>query len=283
MIIFHSRKSEPLAREVAAGSKADLGKAERKVFPDGEIYVRLLTPVKGEESALIHTTRTNDDLVELVLTLSALRDNGAKTVRCVVPHMMYQRQDSAFEEGEAVSARTVLGMLDKYADEIITVNAHFLEKAGKSSFGGVEVTNLDAFPLLGAHFKGVKDCVILSPDEGSMHYAAAAAEELGCPSDYLVKKRLDGETVEMKPKELDVGDKSAIVLDDVIATGGTMMKAAEMLGKQGAKKVYLGCVHGVFAKGLDAFKAEEVICTDSLPTKASRVSLAPLVAEALER
>ncbi len=282
MIIFHSQKSESIAQEVASDLKAEQGKIERKFFPDGEIYVRLLTPVKGRDVALIHTTQTNDDLIELILTLSALKDNGAKEIKCVVPHLMYQRQDSAFEEGEAVSAKVFLKIIDGFADEIITVNAHFLEKAGKATFGGVKVTNLDAFPLLGRHFNGMDGCVIFSPDEGSKRYAESAANELGCPCDYLVKKRLDGETVEMQPKELDVKGKRAIILDDVIATGGTMKKAAQMLKKQGAKEVYLGCVHGVFAKGLDMFKGADVVCTDSLPTKVSKVPLAPVIAEALK-
>jgi len=281
MLIFSNQKSGPLAKEVAAGVCVELGKIEKKIFPDGEIYIRLLTSVKGKEVALIHTTKDNDDLVELILVLSALKDNGASFITCVVPHLLYQRQDSAFEEGEAVSAKVVLKLIDKFADEIIIVNAHFLEKAGKAKFGGVKVTNLDAFPLLGRHFKGVAQR-IFSPDEGSMHYAAAAAKELGCLYDHLVKKRIDGETVEMQPKELSVEGMNVVILDDVIATGGTMVKAAEMLKKQGAKKVYLGCVHGVFTNGWDIFRGVDVVCTDSLPTKVSKVSLAPILIDALK-
>ena len=281
MFVFHNQKSAPLAKEVASGLGAELGQIEKKVFPDGEIYIRLLTPVKGKDVALIHTTKDNDDLVELILVLSALKDNGASSTTCIVPHLIYQRQDSAFEEGEAVSARVVLKILDEFADEIIIVNAHFLKKAGKAKFGGVKVTNLDAFPLLGRHFRGVAQR-IFSPDEGSMHYAEAAAKELGYLYDHLVKKRIDGETVEMQPKELSVDGLNVVILDDVIATGGTMVKAAEMLKRQGAKKVYLGCVHGVFTNGWDIFKGVEVVCTDSLPTKVSKVSLAPIIIEALK-
>lgn len=282
MIIFSSRKSEALAKEVAKGLSAKIGRIETKVFPDGEIYIRLLTSVKGEEVVLINTTQTNDDLIELILTLSAFKENGAKKVTAVVPHLIYQRQDCAFKEGEAISAKVVLEIIDKYADEIITVNAHFMEKGCKEKFEGVEINNLDTFPLLGAHFKGIPDLVIISPDEGSKDYAKAACSVVGCPHDYLVKKRISGETVEMQPKDLDVKGMNVVILDDIIATGETMKKAAEMLKKQGAKKVYLGCVHCIFAKGTDMFKGIEVVCTDSIPNKLSKVSVAPVIVKALK-
>jgi ribose-phosphate pyrophosphokinase len=282
MIIFSSQKSEQLANEVAIGLKAQLGEREHKIFPDGEIYVRILTPVKGEEVVLIHTTQNNNDLVELLLTLSALRQNSAKKITCIVPHMIYQRQDEAFLDGEAVSAKLVLELISKYADKIITVTAHFMDEAGEGKFGGAKVTNLDAFPLLGKYFAGVKDLVIISPDEGAMKYAKAAGEAVGCPYDNLIKKRIDGEHVEMQPKKLCVKGKNVVILDDIISTGGTMKKAAEMLISQGAKSVALGCVHGVFTKGTDIFGSLEVVCTNSIPTKLSKVSLAPIIIKTLK-
>lgn len=282
MLIFHSQKSELLAKEVAAGLRAELGAIERRVFPDGEIYVRLLTRVLNKEVVLIHTTQNNDDLIDLLLTLSAIRDNGAHSVTCIVPHMIYQRQDKAFLAGEAVSARVVLNLMHRFADQIITVNAHFLDKGGRGKFGGVTVKNLDAFPLLGRYFAGVEDLVIIAPDEGAMHYAEAAGKAVGCPYDYLIKKRINGEMVEIQPKKLNVTGKNVVILDDIISTGGTMKKAAEMLRSQGAKKVSLGCVHGIFTKGLDIFGGLEVVCTNSLPTKLSKVSLAPIIIKALD-
>jgi ribose-phosphate pyrophosphokinase len=275
MIVFCNEKSESLAKEVASGTGASLGEIEKKGFPDGEIYVRLLTSVKGEETTLIYTTQSNDDLVELILTLSALKDNGAKKIRCVVPHLLYQRQDSAFKEGEAISAKVILKLIDSYADEIITFNAHFLKESGKKKFEGINITNLDAFPSVGKNYSNLDNLVIFSPDEGSKDYAKAAANAVGAEHDYLIKKRIDGETVEMQPKEINVNGKNVVILDDIIATGGTMKKAAEKLKQQGAKSVYLGCVHGIFTKGTDIFGDLNVVCTNSLPTELSKVSLGP--------
>ncbi len=282
MFVFYNQKSEALAKEVAKAVGAHLGRKEVKVFPDGEIYVRILDKPLKKMAVVIHTTQNNGDLIELFFTLSALREAGAHCVRCIIPHVIYQRQDEAFKEGEAVSAKIVLNLINRYADEIITVNAHFLDKGGKYTFGGVKVLNLDAFPLLGQHFKGIPNLAIIAPDEGAMHYAEAAGKAISRPYDHLIKKRIDGETVEMQPKKLDVKGKNVVILDDIISTGGTMIKAAEMLKKQGAESVRLGCVHGLFTKGTNIFGKLEVVCTDSLPTKLSKVSLAPVIIGALK-
>ena len=282
MIIFSNKKSGALAAGVAKALKMPLGEKEVKVFPDGEVYVRILTKVSGKRVIIIHTTRTNEDLVELLFTMSALREAGARAVVCVVPHLIYQRQDHEFLKGEAVSAKVVLNLISRYADYIYMVNAHFLEKGGKARFGGVALMNLDAFPLLGKHFQSVKDLVIIAPDQGAEHYAEAAGKAVGCPYDHLIKHRIDGEHVKMQPKKLNVAGKNVLILDDIISTGGTMIKAAEMLKEQGAKSVRIGGVHGIFSKGMGIFKGFEVVCTDSLPTPVSDVSLAPLIAEAMK-
>jgi len=281
MLIFSSEKSEKLAEEVIISLSAHKGEIERKVFPDGEVYVRILTPVKGKSVTLIHTTQNNDDLIELILTLSALKDAEAEKITCIIPHMLYQRQDTSFQKGEPISAKVVLRIIDTYADEIVTINAHFLDKPGKTRFEGVRITNLDAFPLIGNYFRDLENLIIVSPDEGSKDYAKEACSEVGCPHDHLVKKRLNGETVEMLPKQLDVVDKNVVILDDIIATGGTMVKAAEFIKTQGAKEVYIGCVHGVFTKGIEVFGPLGVVCTNSLPTKLSKVSLAPVIVEGI--
>lgn len=283
MIIFSNKKSEDLAREVACALNIHMGEIERKTFPDGELYVRLLSKVEKKKVILIHTTQNNEDLIELILTLSAIKENHAKNIICVIPHMIYQRQDHAFLEGEAVSAEAFLSIIKRYANKIITVNAHFLERGGHGEFGGVAVRNLDAFPLLGKYFAEISDLVIVAPDQGAMHYAEAAAKAVGCPHDHLVKKRLDEEHVEMQPKELNVKGKNVVILDDIISTGGTMVTAADLLKKQGAKKVFIGCVHGIFTKGTDFFKGYEVVCTNSLPTKFSKVSIAPIIVEDLKK
>lgn len=282
MFLISNDKSADLADGVSKILGIKKGDVEKKVFPDGEIYVRILSEIADQSFAVVHTTQTNDDLIELILTLSALSGGGAKNIVCVIPHMIYQRQDSAFFPGEAVSAEVVVRMIEEYCDEILLVNAHFLERGGVFEFAGTKIRNLDAFPLLGGYFSDVKNLVIVSPDEGSMHYAKAAADAVGCPYDHLVKTRLDGETVEMSPKDLDVGGKNIVILDDIISTGGTMKTAAQRLLDQGAKKVVLGCVHGVFTKGFDVFEGYDVVCTDSLPTPLSKISLAPVISEALE-
>jgi len=283
MIVFSGKKSVELAREVASGIGAQVGDIENKRFPDGELYARILSKVENEEAVYIHTTQDSDDLIELFLVLSAFRENKLKKLTCIIPYLIYSRQDEAFLEGEAVSAKTVLKILDPYADEIITINAHFLDEGGKFEFGGVMIRNLDAFPLLAKHFEHVKDPVVIAPDEGSLYYAKEAANVLNCDSDFLIKKRISGEEVEMQPKTLDIHGKNAIILDDIVSTGGTMIEASKRLKEHGALGVYLGCVHGVFAKGTEMFKElEEIVCTNTIKTKTSKVSVAPLIIDYLK-
>ncbi|MBN2518433.1 MAG: ribose-phosphate diphosphokinase [Candidatus Altiarchaeota archaeon] len=284
MIVLSSKKSAGIAEEVVKSLKATFGRIDTKTFPDGEVYVRIRDKVEGKDIVYIHTAQNNNDLIELFLALSAFKENKAKRITCVIPYLAYSRQDEAFLDGEAISAQTILRSIASYADEIVTVNAHFLNEAGKFEFGGVTLHNLDAFPLLAKYFKHVKKPVVLSPDEGSLYYAKEAASVIKCEFDYLVKRRISGEDVEMQPKHLDVHGKDVIILDDIISTGGTIIRASERLKEHGALGVYVGCVHGVFAKGTGMFKElNELICTDTIPMKLSMVSVAPLIAEYLKK
>jgi ribose-phosphate pyrophosphokinase len=282
MIIISNENSKELASELASITKFKLGKIEKKTFPDGEIYVRILDDVRGHDVAVISTTQSNEDIIELLLTLSALKDNGAKRIFCVLPYMAYSRQDHAFLPGEAISAKTVLTLISTYADKIATINAHFFEKPGNQDFMGIEVENLDAFVLLAKHFKSLSNPVLIAPDEGAMHYAKIAANEMSCDYDHLIKKRLSGEVVEMQPKELDISGKSVIILDDIISTGGTMVKASEKLKESGAKDVHIGAVHGVFSKGTKMFSGLDVVSTNTIQNPLAKVSVAPVIAEFLQ-
>jgi len=284
MLLFASQKSGALGKRVAAGLNTRLGKIEKEVFPDGEIYIRILEDVSGRDCVLVHTAEDNDDIIELILVLSALAENRAKRITCIIPYLAYSRQDKAFKPGEAVSAQVILKIIDSFATEIVLLNAHFLGKPGRFEFGGVKITNLDAFPLLAKYFSKVKDAVVIAPDEGTLQYAADAAKVIGCPSDYLIKKRLSGEDVEMKPKNIDISGKNAIILDDIISTGGTVVKALEKLKSQGAAGGYAGCVHGVFSKGTRMFGSlNEVVCTDTIPGDLSKISVAPLLIDFLKK
>lgn len=147
----------------------------------------------------------------------------------------------------------------------------------------MRVENLDAFPLLGSYFKKFSNPVIIAPDKGALGYAKHAASVAGCGFDYLEKIRVSDDKVEIRVKGLDVSAKDVVILDDVSSTGGTVIEAARAVKKQGAGSVSAGCVHGLFTKGLGIFEGavDELVCTDTIETKVSRVGVAGLLADSL--
>lgn len=285
MILFSGLGSEKLAKGVASGTNAEHGDIRIKRFPDGEFYIRILSDVKGKECAVIKSTDSNDALVELFIILDAIRDVGAKKTTAIIPYLAYARQDKRFNEGEALSAKTVLGLIKNFSDDIITVNCHFLHSSGESEFHGIKIRNLDAFPLLAEYFAGrLKNPFILAPDKGSLNLARSASGIIGCNFDFINKTRVSGEKVIMEEKKIDLRDMDVLILDDIISTGGTIIQAANFARSNKAKSINVGCVHGIFSREVDKLNsvADEIVCTDTIQREISRVSVADLIAGELQ-
>lgn len=281
MILFSGLESENLAKDVGKNANVESGDIQIKRFPDTEFYIRILSDVKGEECAVLQSTASNDALIELFLILDAIKDAGAKKISAIVPYFAYARQDKRFKEGEALSAKTILRLIRNFSDDITTINCHFLHSSGESEFNGITIKNLDAFPLLTNYFKGkLKKPFILAPDKGSVGLAKKASGIINCDFDFLNKVRISEEKVVMEPKEIDLRDKDVIILDDIISTGGTIIQAANFARFNKAGSVNVGCVHGVFSRGLDHLNsvADEIVCTDTIQRDISRVSVADLIA-----
>lgn len=286
MIVFGGSISSKLAEAVSKKLDSGLGLIDSRRFPDGEFYLKLLSDVKGKDCILIETTNSNDALIELFLLLDLLRDSNARKIHAVVPYLGYARQDKRFKEGEAFNAKTILKLIDQFSDSILTVNCHFLDSEGEFNFEGIQIRNLDAFPLVAKYFKNrLKHPVLISPDEGALEYAKRASEIINCEFDYLEKTRISDQEVKIDTKKLDVSGKDVIILDDIISTGATIIEAAEFIKKQGARSIHAGCVHGVFSKGLQQFKGvlDDLVCTDTIPTEVSKITVADLVSKSIRQ
>lgn len=284
MLILGGSNSSELAGRISHELGAEIAEAEIKKFPDGEIYVRIVSDIKDKECAVVQSTPDNDSLVELLLSLDLLRDLGASKVHAIVPYLGYSRQDKRFQGGESLSAKTVLKIIDSLSDSILSVNCHFLDAGGEFDFHGIKIKNIDAFPEIANYFKSkVGNPFLIAPDEGSLKLVENCARAIGCKFDSLEKERISGEEVKTEAKEMDVEGKDVIILDDTISTGNTIINAAELVKKQGAKSISVGCVHGIFSKGLKKLKAatDELVCTDTVQSEASRVSVAKLIAKEL--
>jgi len=201
-------------------------------------------------------------------------------VVAVVPYMGYARQDKAFEDGEAISIRAIARLLESYESKVVTVNIHSKDAASHFS----KLIDLDAMPIIGNYFKE-QDVVMLSPDFGSYERVKVAAKAANCEFDYLEKRRIDAETVEIAPKNLDVEGKDVLIVDDIISTGGTIVEATKILLKNGAKSVKAACVHAVLANyalnKLYNAGVTEVIATDTVERVVSKISVAGLISSEL--
>ena len=275
-MIVAGSASQVLAARVARETGRELAEVEYEEFPDGERMVRV-PGATDEAVTVVASTPTDSKYVELLQILDACSD--ASRIDLVLPYMGYARQDKKFEEGEPVSARALASAVPRL-DTVTTVNVH--EDGVLDWFDADETHDLDAVPLL-ADSLSVENPLVVAPDEGARALAESLADSLnGADADHLVKERLSGDEVRLHPKSLDAEGRDAVVVDDMVATGGTMSEAVEMLKEQGARSVHAACVHPVFARNavlrLYSAGAEEVVATDTLSTALSKVSVAPIVA-----
>jgi ribose-phosphate pyrophosphokinase len=273
--------SQLLASRTARALGTEPVLCEFNRFPDGELYLRIVDEIENESVTLIQSTPTDSDFVSLLQLIDACSE--AKELNVVIPYMGYARQDKKFKSGEPISARTVARCIN--ADRIFTVNIH--EKSILEHFSS-PAENLDAAKLLGGYIAGfgLDKPILIAPDEGAEGLVMRVSSGLGFDFDHLQKTRLSGDTVTIKTKNLDVTDRHVVLVDDMIATGGTMTESIKMLKAQGATDVYLVCVHPVLARNaaLRLFNAgvKDIIATDTLEKAESKISIAPLIADALK-
>ena len=250
--------------------------AEIKKFPDGEKYVRVLG--SADEVTVVQSTfRPQDEhLVELILLGDALRESGVETLRAVVPYLAYSRQDRVTKDGEPVSVRVVMRALGIYYDELYVFDLHNPETL--KFFPGKAINVSPARAI--AEYFGDKlgEGIVLAPDKGARGRAKAVAEKLGLEFSHFEKERISPTEVRMRPVDVDVAGRNVLIVDDIISTGGTMIKAANLLREMGAGKVFVAATHGVFAEGAieRVGKAvDELAVTNTIPTPVSRISIVP--------
>lgn len=285
MKVLAGSSSRRTGKELAAILKADYVEAETKVFPDGEVYVRVPKSLRGEEVAIVQTTYPAPALTELLFLQEAAHDQGASHITTIVPYYAYSRQDRIFEEGEIVSAKAIAELIELKADRFITVDPH---KEHILGFFGIEAHGVSAVPLLAKHLERMGVDTVLAPDKGALDRAQFAAKCLDAQFDYMEKTRISGTEVMMKAKSLDVRGKTVAIIDDIISTGGTIATASAELKRQGAVRVIAACTHGLFLNNalprLHANGCDQVISTDSIMNEVSSVSCAPVIADVfLER
>ena len=220
-----------------------------RIFPDGESYIKFTVSVKGKDVILIQTTYPNQDkrLIELLLAIDAAVFYGANSVSAIVPYMAYARQDRVFIEGEAVSIRTILRSLRSVGlDRIYVVDIH---KENSLKYFNGAAYNIDPTPFFAKVLRNViSEPMVIAPDLGAERKAELLATLLNTEF-VVIKKHRDKRTGEVRhelPETLDVRNKDAVIVDDIISTGGTVAKIAKYLKNLNARKVLVVASHGLF-------------------------------------
>ncbi len=274
MIVVSGSASSSFSKSLADELDAQLAQSESRRFPDDECYVRIHDNLDGEDVILVQTTYPDEKIIELFLLQAAVREFHVKRLITVVPYFGYARQDKTFNAGEPISAKVLAEHIQLRSDSFITVDIH---EENILNWFTIPAKNVSAMAQIGAYIKNTGCDIIIAPDKGAQDLASSVAKVVGCSWDYLEKTRIDGEHVEMKAKTLSVSGKRVAIVDDIIATGGTIVKATEQLKSQGAKEVYAACTHGLFAKSaLPKLQSvcDNVISTDTIENETSVVSAA---------
>lgn len=284
MYILGGTSATSVATSLARELRQPLLTATFKRFPDDEFYVRLHDPVDGQDVTIVQTAYPDSKIVELLILQDALCEAGAAHISVVLPYFGYSRQDKKFEEGEAISARAMAEHISIHADDVVTVDPH---KEHILDFFTTPARSCSAVPALAEYLKGQGIDYLLAPDKGARGRAEAAARIIGCEVDYLEKTRIDGMTVKIQPKSLNVQGKTVAIIDDIISTGGTMAQSIRELKNQGAARILVCCTHGLFAgqakEKLVAAGCDEIIATDTIESEFSKVSVASCIAPLLTR
>jgi len=283
--------SQSLARKMSEELRAKLVNVESKTFPDGESYIRIAEEWLPNYAVLVQTTAPPQDrnLTQLYLMADRLRDAGSRVI-AVVPYLAYARQHKAYLPGEAISIKVIARLLEAAGvARLITVDIHNIECLGYFS---IPANSLSAVPDISEHLKNEfepKNCVVVAPDEGARVRVETLATHLGC--EYMVfskeRDRLTGEITSELNKRFQVEGKDAIILDDLISTGGTISEAAKILKGRGARRVIAVCTHAVLASGaverMKSAGVETLIATDTVQSEYSNVSVSHTICEFIRR
>ena len=298
-VVVAGSSAQVFALKLAKESSIPFVKLDLKKFPDGERYIRVMGEVEGKTVNVVQSMyqQPDDYLLEYFLIVDNLRDLGASKIRGIIPYFAYARQDGRFNPGEAFSLKTVVNLIEAVGtSEVYTIDLHLHRIESISKVFKIPSTNLTVVPDLARYFKQnlkLRNPAVVGPDEEAEQWAKVAAKELGADYDVLEKRRVSASEdkkfgeVDITPRELSMRGRDVLIIDDIISTGGTIVKAMDILRKSGASRIYVATCHPVLVEGalmkIYEAGAETVVGTDTIPSSISYVSAAPAVARAIKK
>lgn len=295
--IFTGNSNVLLTEEICSYLKIPLGNAQVKRFSDGEVNVEINENVRGKDVYVIQSTcyPVNENMMELLIMVDALKRASAKRITSVIPYYGYARQDRKVAPRSPISAKLVADLITTAGTHrVISMDLHAGQIQG---FFDIPVDNIYAAPVIIEHIKNKfkNNTVIVSPDAGGVERARAFAKRINSSLAIIDKRRIAPNIAKSMNVIGDVKDKTAILLDDMVDTAGTLVQSAEALKGAGANKVYACCTHPVLSgpaiERIYASPLEELVVTNTIPlrdnaescNKIKVLSIAPLLGEAIKR
>jgi ribose-phosphate pyrophosphokinase len=297
-VLFTGNANPALAQEIATHLGIELGKASVGRFSDGEVDVEIQQNVRARDLFVVQPTcaPTNENLMELCIVVDALKRASARRITAVIPYFGYARQDRRPRSRRVpISAKVVANMLEAVGVErLLTMDLHADQIQG---FFNIPVDNIYASPILLSDLKGKSydDLVVVSPDVGGVVRARALAKQLGCDLAIIDKRRPKANVSEVMHVIGEIENRNCVIMDDMIDTAGTLVKAAEVLKERGARRVFAYCTHPVFSgpavERIERSQIDEVVITNTIPLndaarqcgRIRQLSVAFLFAETIRR
>ena len=272
LMLFALSSNQELAQRVSREMGLPLGKSTVRQFSDGEIQVNIEESIRGKDVYILQSTSSpvNDNLMEILIMVDALKRASAQSINVVMPYYGYARQDRKARAREPITSKLVANMLEVAGvDRLLTIDLHAAQIQG---FFDIPVDHMQALPLMAKYFKEKgflgDDVVVVSPDVGGVKRARKLAEKLDCKIAIIDKRRPKPNVAEVMNLIGEVEGKIAIFIDDMIDTAGTITNGADAIAKRGAKEVYACCSHAVFSdpaiERLEKSALKEVVITDSI-------------------
>jgi len=298
LMVFTGNANPRLAQDVVKHLNISLGRAMAGRFSDGEVMVEIMENVRGKDVFVLQSTcrPTNDNLLELMVMVDALKRSSAARVTAAIPYFGYARQDRRPRSARvAISAKVVANMLTSVGvARVLTMDLHADQIQG---FFDIPVDNIYAAPvLLGDVWKQrYEDLIVVSPDVGGVVRARALAKRLESDLAIIDKRRPKANVSEVMNVIGEVKDRTCVIMDDMVDTAGTLVKAAQVLKEEGARKVVAYCTHPVLSGGaverIQGSDLDELVVTDTIPlgeearncAKIRQLSVAGLLAETILR
>jgi ribose-phosphate pyrophosphokinase len=297
-VLFTGNANPVLAQEIATHLGVQLGQADVGRFSDGEVTVEIHQNVRARDVFVVQSTcaPTSENLMELAFMVDAIKRASARRITAVIPYFGYARQDRRPRSMRVpISAKVVANMLETVGVErLLTMDLHADQIQG---FFDIPVDNIYASPVLLSDLKAknYNDLVVISPDVGGVVRARALAKQLGCDLAIIDKRRPTANVSEVMHVIGEIDGRNCVIMDDMIDTAGTLVKAAEVLKERGAKSVYAYCTHAVFSgpaiERIAKSQIDEVVITNTIPLsdaakackKIRQLSVAFLFAETIRR